>query len=512
MGFGHSQAPLLLKAIIGLFLSLLSYVFCLTVYRLYFHPLARYPGPTLCAVSRLPFLHYLQSGHLVQKTHELHCKYGEIVRLAPNELSFTNPQAWQDIYNRRPGHDPMPMNPIWQAKSANGASSIVDASVEDHARHRKALAPAFSEKSVREREPILQRYINLFIFKLRRRIYDSKTAVDLSEFFTFTTFDILGALAFSEDFKSLTTESCPLSTLTYSILRATTLRTGLRFHPFLAPFVGVLNPQKTYQEALHLFHQNTSKVHRRLEKPMPQADIMGHVLDSGKLSIPEIESTFNILTLAGSDTVASLLTSMTSQLLRNPTKLRRLVAEIRATFAAEADITMKAINQLPYLDATITESFRLDPPAPGQNPRLVPGPGATICGHYIPGGTFVSISQFSANRSPQNFADPDAFIPERWLPSHSPFYIPEASSDPPVAFATYAADRKEALQPFSVGPRACLGSKFAHVEIRLVMCRLLWAFDLQAEGELRPFEEQKTYSLWERGPMPVKLVHAVRKA
>lgn len=119
---------------------------------------------------------------------------------------------------------------------------------------------------------------------------------------------------------------------------------------------------------------------------MPQADIMGHVLDSGKLSIPEIESTFNILTLAGSDTVASLLTSMTSQLLRNPTKLRRLVAEIRATFAAEADITMKAINQLPYLDATITESFRLDPPAPGQNPRLVPGPGATICGHYIPGG------------------------------------------------------------------------------------------------------------------------------
>ena len=168
-----------------------QYVFCLTVYRLYFHPLARYPGPTLCAVSRLPFLHYLQSGHLVQKTHELHCKYGEIVRLAPNELSFTNPQAWQDIYNRRPGHDPMPMNPIWQAKSANGASSIVDASVEDHARHRKALAPAFSEKSVREREPILQRYINLFIFKLRRRIYDSKTAVDLSEFFTFTTFDIL---------------------------------------------------------------------------------------------------------------------------------------------------------------------------------------------------------------------------------------------------------------------------------------------------------------------------------
>ena len=169
----------------------IQYLFSLTLYRLYFHPLARHPGPKLYAVSRLPFLYHLQSGHLVQRTHELHCKYGDVVRLAPNELSFTNPQAWQDIYSHRPGHRSMPMNQIWQGKSANGASSIVDANVEDHARIRKALAPAFSEKSVREQQHTLQHYIDQFILKLQQRMCDGKLVVDLTDFFTFLTFDIL---------------------------------------------------------------------------------------------------------------------------------------------------------------------------------------------------------------------------------------------------------------------------------------------------------------------------------
>ena len=200
------------------------------------------------------------------------------------------------------------------------------------------------------------------------------------------TWKLQGALAFSEDFSSLTNESCPLSTKTYSILKATILRTGLRFHPFLAPLIGVLNPQKVFQEALDLFQKNKAKVHRRLEKPTARTDIMTHVLDSAKMSIPEIESTFNILTLAGSDTVASLLTSMTSQLLRSPSKLHRLVTEIRAAFTIESAIAMNTVNQLPYLNAAISESLRLDPPSPGQNPRVVPDPGDTICGHYIQGG------------------------------------------------------------------------------------------------------------------------------
>ena len=55
----------------------------------------------------------------------------------------------------------------------------------------------------------------------------------------------------------------------------------------------------------------------------------------------------------------------------------------------------------------------------------------------------VYVSHLSAYRNPNNFRDAFSFIPERWLPEHQEF----------------AADKKHALQPFSLGPRVCLGRK-----------------------------------------------------
>lgn len=56
--------------------------------------------------------------------------------------------------------------------------------------------------------------------------------------------------------------------------------------------------------------------------------------------------------------------------------------------------------------------------------------------------TRVSVAQYAAYRSPLNFKDPESFIPERWLPGTG-----------------YEDDKKEALQPFSLGPRNCIGKK-----------------------------------------------------
>ncbi|KAL8665270.1 MAG: hypothetical protein Q9168_007733 [Polycauliona sp. 1 TL-2023] len=82
------------------------------IYNLRFHPLARFPGPTLWAVSRIPYALTLLKGDLTQRTKELHDRYGHVVRLAPNELSFVDPQAWQDIYTHRHGRPNFPKNPL----------------------------------------------------------------------------------------------------------------------------------------------------------------------------------------------------------------------------------------------------------------------------------------------------------------------------------------------------------------------------------------------------------------
>lgn len=67
-----------------------------------FHPLAKYNGPFLWRLSRLPASYHHATGDLYKCIAAIHEKHGATVRIAPDELSFTSPQAWQQIYNARP--------------------------------------------------------------------------------------------------------------------------------------------------------------------------------------------------------------------------------------------------------------------------------------------------------------------------------------------------------------------------------------------------------------------------
>jgi cytochrome P450 len=74
----------------------------------------------------------------------------------------------------------------------------------------------------------------------------------------------------------------------------------------------------------------------------------------------------------------------------------------------------------------------------------------------------------------------------------------------------FSNDVRGVVQPFSIGPRNCIGMNLAYAEMRLVFARLLYCFDLSipkprpGEREFK-FEEQKTFALWERKPCFVSL-------
>jgi hypothetical protein len=56
------------------------------IYNLYFHPLAKFPGPKLAAVSDLYYAIYWPAGRWPFQLEELHKKYGDVVRYAPNDV------------------------------------------------------------------------------------------------------------------------------------------------------------------------------------------------------------------------------------------------------------------------------------------------------------------------------------------------------------------------------------------------------------------------------------------
>jgi hypothetical protein len=81
--------------------------------RIWFHPLSKLPGHPLWAASRIPYVLSLLRGTLNEDMLQMHQKYGDVIRLGPNELSFSTEQAWKDIYMYRPGHKETKKDPTW---------------------------------------------------------------------------------------------------------------------------------------------------------------------------------------------------------------------------------------------------------------------------------------------------------------------------------------------------------------------------------------------------------------
>lgn len=154
--------------------------------------------------------------------------------------------------------------------------------------------------------------------------------------------------------------------------------------------------------------------------------------------------------IAGTETTATLLSGLTYYLLSNPSKLRKLVNEIRSTFASESDISIERLQALPYLNACLEEGLRMYPPVSNGLARITP-PGAPIeiDGKEVPPNTKVYVTNLAAHRNSENYRDPYEFVPERWLSEK------EAGDLAKI----YAGDKKSGFSPFSTGPRACLGKK-----------------------------------------------------
>lgn len=86
-------------------------------------------------------------------------KYGSIVRVAPNELCFCSPEAWQEIFGRRKnstgeiGKDTV--------HYSEAADSILGAPKDKHTKLRVILSRGFSNRAMLDQEPLIQGHVNL---------------------------------------------------------------------------------------------------------------------------------------------------------------------------------------------------------------------------------------------------------------------------------------------------------------------------------------------------------------
>ncbi|KAK7936023.1 cytochrome P450 [Apiospora marii] len=488
--------------------SLALYFLAYPTYALFLHPLSSIPGPRLSACTRLPYWVACIQGRQVRHMTKLHQTYGTVVRFGPDDLSYTDGRAWSDICLVPRGRRENTKEVRFHAPSANGVHNLI--AEPDQARHaalRRAFAPAFAEQALRRQEPILRRYADLLVVRARQQS-DGGAVVNLARLFNFTTFDIMAELAFGEPLGLLERNG-------YSDWVATVFETVrvlpwlqlIEFYPLSRWLFRLLEPRSVAKMRLDHFNHTVTRVNKRLAQGSDKPDIWSHVVDSHVLSLDDMHVNAELFMTAGTETTASLLTGLTYYLLANPDKMKILTDEIRQAFPSSDAISMEELASLPYLNACIREGLRVYPPIPSSIPREVAPGGNEILGRRIPAGTRISVHQTATYRSPANFRTtsklvhtfahpssrhPDRFAPERWL------------GDP-----DYADDKRNAHQPFSVGPRNCIGMNLAWHEMRLILAKLLYNFDI--ESDVGPdWLDQKVFVIWDRKPLMCRLmdVHA----
>ncbi|MCJ1430519.1 hypothetical protein MMC29_008437 [Sticta canariensis] len=484
-----------------LLLSLL-YALGKAVYNIYFHPLRSFPGPLAARAGSFWYVRHVWAGQHHARVKELHDKYGEVVRIAPSELSFNASQAWQEIYGYRSAKrdesyqkDPTTYRATW------GNPDLITASDENHRRLRRLQAHAFSEKALGSQADIIDLYISKLISTLHEKARFEETAVvDMVNWYNFATFDLIGDLAFGESFGCLDLGLLhPWIRCLFGYVRMTFLYQAFaRIHPLLALFAnGVIYRSLANDKKNHLGY-SVGLARKRIATKTDRPDFMSYILkhnDEKGMTGPELESASSLLVVAGSETTGTVLAGATFHLLKNPSTLTKLTREIRTSFQKEKDITINSTAPLSYLHAVIEESLRMVPPVATGLPRISPPDRAVmVCGKVIPPGTAIGINHWSTYMAEHNFRDPKNFVPERWLGD-----------------CRFINDDKKSFQPFSFGPRNCLGKNLAYVEMRMILARMIWNFDMELQEDSLAWDKKtKNFIIWDKVSMHVRLSPVIR--
>lgn len=334
-------------------------------------------------------------------------------------------------------------------KTLNGSPSLLQARDVDHARQRKIFTPAFSDRALKQQEPLFLKYTNQLVAKLKENIQENPDkTTDMIRLYNFTTFDIMGDLTFGEPLHMLdNAEYDPWVSAIFSSIKIAARMAAFANYATIVWLVRTLLPKSRNKARYNHFSHSVTRVSKRLEKGREAegVDIWDLVLaqDEGKgLTRDEMDSNASLFMIAGTETTATLISGLTYLLLKHPDCMSKVKNEIRNAFKNTDDMTMEHLAALPYFGACIKEAFRMYPPVPLGLPRVSPEDGSTICGQFVPPNTVLTAPQLAMYTHPDNFSRPKEYLPERWLGGKD-----------------FENDQRHALQPFSVGARNCVGQK-----------------------------------------------------
>ncbi|KAI7784449.1 hypothetical protein LA080_009948 [Diaporthe eres] len=443
-----------------------------TIYSVHFHPLAKYPGPKLAAVTDACI-----TGKYPWIIEDLLEKYGDVVRVAPNELVFLKPEAAKDIYLSQEKNLELFVQVGYDALDTGDGGISGEMSPVKHREIARKLAPAFSTRNFKAKETAVHNHIDLFVQRVKE-VGAGEEGADLQRWTDWLALDLSADMTYGlamNQMRDMKDSTLLKATLKLNLF-LTMSQITRKFRP-LSPLIYLAIPPSVWFVMPRLIGMNHQDVKARIERrgKTEHLDYFEQLLPADrpfledKKDLYHLENVAGQLLLAGWQPLANQFYSLLFFVLREPDAYGALEKEVRDVFTSYDAINAESTAGLKYLQACAYESLRLHQETVDGLPRV--SPGALVGGAYIPRGVTCQISYFAAARSPRLFTDP------------------------------LKNDNLRASKPFSQGPRGCPGGPIALALLRIFVAKVLWEFDLEAapvQDGLSFDKDFKFMTFWER--------------
>ncbi|KAH7074749.1 cytochrome P450 [Paraphoma chrysanthemicola] len=464
---------------IGLLLWFTFYV----VYCIYFHPYSKYPGPFLARFTDLYAGYHAWKGDIHLDMWRCHQIYGDKVRYAPNRLNINTVTGLKNIYK---DGKPYLKSKNYAAMVHQATNTLTVRDRKDHGRRRRVIQQGLSDATLRAFEPHMYEIINRFCDRMVQTVEEENMVVaptkqeetwkpsrNMSEWCNYLAFDLMATFIFSGKYNMLEREQYRYvvqcieesNIRVSSILQAPILKAFRMDRLF---FPRAIVARNMFLGFVGKLLRDTKKNDRSQRKDL--FEMLSHAKDpeSGKGFTPEeIVAESVTLVVAGADTSATAMAAIFFYLSRNPDAYARAAAEVRSTFNSVEDIQGGVkLNSCRYLRACIDEAMRMSPSVGQTLAREVPAGGAIVDGDFIPGGCDVGVPIYSIHHKEDIYSDPFNYNPERWMVEK------EGASQ-------QVLDMYAAYNPFSVGPRSCMGKGVALVEMMSTFAVVLFRLDFK---------------------------------
>ena len=257
---------------------------------------------------------------------------------------------------------------------------------------------------------------------------------------------------------------------------------------------------KEYKKSSDKYHEKIQNENLSYER----LDLISHMRKKGQ-NEERININATTMFLAGSDSTTHTLSWLLYNLGRFPEiqeKLRKEIIEINSQEKFQKN-SILALNEMKFLRATVKESMRLTPTAPGVS-RILSTP-VNVGGFDVPAGTMIIMMMFNSNANPDIFYDPLNFIPDRWLHNNNNNNH-NNNSNKCVHHNNNNNDNNNNINnnnergeeekkkkanpfahlPFGFGPRMCQAFRVAELEAYSLLSKLVVNFRWKTLKEAKP--------------------------